>query len=49
MQGVPPTSYACDDTHRQGGEVIWCHNGHGIECSVAAILGKVDALSLWDV
>ena len=29
--------------------VIWCHNGHGIECSVAAILGKVDALSLWDV
>ena len=45
----PPISYACDDTHRQGGIVIWCHNGHGIECSVAAILGKVDALSLWDV
>ncbi len=45
----PPISYACDDTHRQGGMVIWCHNGHGIECSVASILGKVDALSLWDV
>ena len=45
----PPISYACDDTHRQGGVVMWCHNGHGIECSVAAILGKVDAFSLWDV
>ena len=45
----PPISYACDDTHRQDGVVIWCHNGHGIEASVAAILGKVDALSLWDV
>ena len=44
----PPITYACDDTHQQGGTVIWCHNGHGIECPVASILGKVDAMSLWD-
>ena len=25
----PPLSYACDDTRRQGGIVIWCHNGQG--------------------
>lgn len=44
----PPLSYACDDTHRQGGFVIWCHNGKGMECSVAAALGKVDAFNLGD-
>jgi hypothetical protein len=44
----PPISYASDDTKQQGGIVIWCHNGHGIESPVAAILGKVDAISLWD-
>ena len=44
----PPISYACDDTHEQGGIVIWAHNGHGIECGVACILGKVDAISIWD-
>lgn len=44
----PPISYACDDTHEQGGIVIWCHNGHGIETPVASILGKVDAINIWD-
>ena len=44
----PPLSYACDDTHRQGGIVIWCHNGHGMEAPVAAALGKLDAFNLFD-
>ena len=44
----PPLSYACDDTHRQGGMVIWCHNGRGMEAPVAAALGKVDAFNLFD-
>ena len=44
----PPLSYACDDAHRQGATVIWCHNGQGMEAPVAAILGKVDAFNLFD-
>ena len=44
----PPLSYACDDAHRQGGVVIWCHNGRGMEAPVAAALGKVDAFNLFD-
>ena len=44
----PPLSYVCDDTHRQGGVVIWCHNGLGVEAPVAGVLGKVDAFNLFD-
>lgn len=44
----PPLCYACDDAHRQGGLVIWCHNGRGLEVPVATALGKVDAFNLFD-
>jgi hypothetical protein len=44
----PPLCYACDDAHRQGGIVIWCHNGIGLEAPVAAALGKLDAFNLFD-
>ena len=44
----PPLSYMCDETKRQGGLVIWCHNGQGMEAPVAAALGKVDAINLFD-
>ena len=44
----PPLSYACDDAHRQGGIVIWCHNGKGMEAPIAAALGKLDAFNLFD-
>ena len=44
----PPLCYACDDAHRQGGIVIWCHNGNGLEAPVAAALGKLDAFNLFD-
>ena len=44
----PPLCYACDETHRQGGVVIWCHNGRGMEAPVAAVLGKLDAFNLFD-
>ena len=44
----PPLCYACDDAHRQGGIVIWCHNGKGMEAPVAAGLGKLDAFNLFD-
>lgn len=44
----PPLCYVCDDAHRQGGIVIWCHNGIGMEAPVATALGKVDAFNLFD-
>ena len=44
----PPLSYVCDDARRQGGLVIWCHNGRGMEAPVAAALGKLDAMNLFD-
>ena len=44
----PPLCYACDEAHRQGGVVIWCHNGRGMEAPVAAALGKLDAFNLFD-
>lgn len=44
----PPLCYACDDAHRQGGIVIWCHNGNGMEAPVATALGKLDGFNLFD-
>ncbi len=44
----PPLTYACDDANRQGGLVIWCHNGQGMEAPVAAALGKLHAFNLFD-
>ena len=44
----PPLCYACDDARTQGGIVIWCHNGNGMEAPIAAALGKLDAFNLFD-
>jgi hypothetical protein len=44
----PPLVDACDAARRQGGVVIWCHNGKGMEAPVAAALGKLDAFNLFD-
>ena len=44
----PPICYACNDAKRQGGVVLWCHNGRGMEAPVAAALGKLDAFNLFD-
>jgi len=44
----PPLCLACDDARRQGGIVIWCHNGRGMEAPVAAALGKLDGINLFD-
>ena len=44
----PPLCHACDDARTQGGIVIWCHNGNGMEAPVAAGLGKLDAFNLFD-
>ncbi|MCZ6634419.1 MAG: CehA/McbA family metallohydrolase, partial [bacterium] len=44
----PPLCYACDDAQTQGGLVIWCHNGRGMEAPVAAALGKLHAFNLFD-
>ena len=44
----PPLCYACDDARTQGGLVLWCHNGRGMEAPVAAALGKLDAFNLFD-
>ena len=44
----PPLCYACDETREQGGIVLWCHNGQGMEAPVAAALGKLDGFNLFD-
>ena len=44
----PPLCFACDEARRQDGVVIWCHNGRGMEAPVAAALGKLDAINLFD-
>ena len=44
----PPLCVCCDEARDQGGIVIWCHNGRGMEAPVAAALGKLDAFNLFD-
>jgi len=44
----PPLCFCCDETREQGGIVIWCHNGRGMEAPIAAVLGKLDAFNLFD-
>ena len=44
----PPLCFCCDETREQGGIVIWCHNGRGMEAPVSAALGKLDAFNLFD-
>ncbi len=44
----PPICFACDDARQQGGVVLWCHNGVGMEAPVAAALGKLDGFNLFD-
>ncbi|MEW6751059.1 MAG: CehA/McbA family metallohydrolase [Candidatus Latescibacterota bacterium] len=44
----PPLCFCCDEAREQGGLVIWCHNGKGMEAPVAAALGKLDAFNLFD-
>lgn len=44
----PPLIDACDAARSQGGLVLWCHNGQGIEAPVAAVLGRLDAFNVFD-
>ena len=44
----PPLVDAIDGAHDQGGLVLWCHNADGMEAPVAAILGKLDGINLFD-
>ena len=44
----PPLVDACDAARRQGGLVLWCHNANGMEAPVAAALGRLDGLNLFD-
>jgi hypothetical protein len=44
----PPICFACDGAREQGGIVLWCHNGIGMEAPVAAALGKLDGFNLFD-
>ena len=44
----PPLVDACDGARDQGGLVLWCHNAKGMEAPVAAILGKLDGINLFD-
>ena len=44
----PPLVDACDGARTQGGLVLWCHSGNGMEAPIAAALGKLDGLNLFD-
>jgi hypothetical protein len=44
----PPLVDACDTARAQGGLALWCHNGNGMEAPVAAALGRLDGLNLFD-
>jgi hypothetical protein len=44
----PPLVDACDAARSQGGTVLWCHNANGMEAPIAAALGKLDGLNLFD-
>lgn len=44
----PPLVDACDSARGQGGVVLWCHNANGMEAPIAAALGKLDGLNLFD-
>ena len=44
----PPLIDACDDARAQGGVALWCHNGMGMEAPVAAVLGRLDGMNLFD-
>lgn len=44
----PPLVDACDEARGQGGVALWCHNGLGMEAPVAAALGRLDGLNLFD-
>jgi hypothetical protein len=44
----PPLVDACDATRAQGGLVLWCHSGNGMEAPIAAVLGRLDAFNLFD-
>ncbi len=44
----PPLVDACREARRQGGLAIWCHNGIGMEAPIAAALGDLDGLNLFD-
>ncbi len=44
----PPLIDACAAAQEQGGVAIWCHNGQGMEAPIAAGLGRLDALNLFD-
>jgi hypothetical protein len=44
----PPLVDACDAARGQGGVVLWCHNANGMEAPIAAALGRLDGLNLFD-
>jgi hypothetical protein len=44
----PPLVDACDGARAQGGVVLWCHNANGMEAPIAAALGRLDGLNLFD-
>src|SRR5512132_1140436 len=47
-QDYPPLVDACDKARSQGGLVLWCHIGNGMEAPIAAALGRLDGLNLFD-
>ena len=43
-----PLRPGIDEAKKQGGTVIWCHNGFGTEDILNALTGRLDALNVFD-
>src|SRR5262249_6023758 len=43
-----PLRPGIDAAKKQGGTIIWCHNGFGTEDVVSALAGRLDALNVFD-
>ena len=44
----PTLSMLCAEAQKIGGTTVWCHNGSGMEMSIAVALGHVNAYNLGD-
>lgn len=43
-----PLRAGIDDARKQGGTIIWCHNGFGFEDVLNVLTGRLDALNVFD-
>jgi hypothetical protein len=43
-----PLAPGIEDSRKQGGTIIWCHNTSGLEATAHVLAGRLDALNVFD-